>query len=135
MEAYNEPQMLRLAFVIAFLCLPPAGPAAQRGGRYRPPEGIPCSRDQLTSFTGKVTAYSRNSQRIRLTVYTDWDTSESFVLRAPFRMRFKGEPFREEHWNKIEEKEGRLRPGVRATVWACETGERVLDWETPAETR
>jgi len=126
--------MFRVALVIAFLCLPASGPAAQRG-RYRPPEGIPCSRDQLTSFTGKVTAYSRSSQRIRLTIYTDWDTSESFVLRTPFRLLFKGQPFREADWKKIEEKEGRLRPGVRATVWACETGERVLDWETPAETR
>lgn len=126
--------MLRLALLISLLCLPLPGPA-QRGGRYRPPADLPCSRDQLTTFTGKAAAYSRDSRRMKLTVRTDWSTTESFVLRPPYRMLYKGEPFREEHWRRIEGEQGRLRPGVRVTVWACETGERALDWETPAETR
>jgi hypothetical protein len=103
--------------------------------RYMPPAGVGCSRDRLTSFTGRVTAYSRSAARIRLTLHTDENTVERFVLKAPFKLLFQGEPFRESDWARIETRPGRLRPGVRATMWVCEDGGRMLDWQTPPETR
>jgi hypothetical protein len=56
-------------------------------------------------------------------------------MKAPFKLLFKREPFREEDWTKIEAKQGRLKPGVRATVWVCEGGSQLLEWQPPPETR
>ena len=108
---------------------------AQREGRYRPPAAVECPRESLTSFTGRVTAYARTQMRIRLTLATDWATTERLVLRAPFKLLIHAEPFREEDWPKVETKKGQLRPGMRATVWRCGDGRQVLDWQPPAEPR
>ena len=100
-----------------------------------PPANVGCSRDQLTSYTGKVTAYSRSQTEIRLTIHTDENTTQKFVMKAPFKLLFKREPFREGDWTKIESKPHRLKPGVRAAMWVCEGGSQLLDWEPPPETR
>ena len=124
--------MTRLALwlALALVALP-----AQRDTRRRPPETLPCSRDQLTSFTGKVTVYSRTPDRITLTIATDWDTTARFTLRPPFRLLLHGEPFQPRDWDQIEEKPGVLRKGMRATVWECAGGRRVLDWQPPPDPR
>lgn len=103
--------------------------------RFLPPQNVGCPRDQLTSYTGKVTAYSRTASEIRLAIDTDDDTTEKFVMKAPFRMLFQREPFRDGDWAKIEEKQGRLKSGVRATMWVCEGGSQLLDWQPPRENR
>lgn len=103
--------------------------------RIMPPRDVGCSRDQLTSYTGEATAYSRTASELRLTIDTDENTTESFLMQAPFRMLFQRNPFRDEDWKKIEEKQGRLKPGVRATMWVCEGGSQLLDWQPPRETR
>ena len=109
-------------------------------GRQRPPRAITCPRDRLTSYTGKVTSYSRGARRLHIRIRTDWDTDEEFTLRLTGREnpagRFlmRSDTFRPGDWKAIEFAKGRLRPGVRATVWECKAGgypALTIDWEPP----
>ena len=111
-----------------------------RGGRIRPPDGIKCPDNNVTSFTGRILAYSRTDGRIIVRMRTDEETTERFTIRLSdtegaakwFLMR--GEPFKQSDWKLIESKKGRLRPKMRATVWVCDDGSTpVVDWR-PDET-
>lgn len=128
-------QGMHLVPLLLFLAV--TGP--QGGGRLRPPDNIPCSRDQLTSFTGAVTSYSRDSTQTHLAMRTDERTSEKFVLRHgqakdPTRwFLLWGKPFQAGDWQAIEEAEGRLRRNMRATIWVCEGGDNpIVDWQPPS---
>jgi acyl-homoserine-lactone acylase len=113
---------------------------AGRGGqRLRPPSSLKCSRDHLTSFTGRVLAYGRMDDHVFIRVRTDEETTENFKipLEKPddakkwFLMR--GEEFKESDWEKIESSKGKLKPQMRATVWVCDDGSNpVIDWRPPA---
>ncbi len=107
-------------------------------GRLAPPAAPGCSRDHLTSFTGVVSSYSRTPTQLRLTVKTDDDTVEKFVLKyrpgedAARWFLFGRERFEPRHWREIERAPGRLKAGARATVWVCDDGAQpVVDWEPP----
>jgi len=132
------------------LCLALVAPGSQgqmlsrhqtpAGDRQRPPRAITCPRDRLTSYTGNVTAYSRGARRLHIRIRTDWDTDEEFTLRLTGREnpagRFlmRSDTFRPGDWKAIESAKGRLRPGVRATVWECKAGgypALTVDWEPP----
>lgn len=110
-----------------------------RGGqRLAPPESLKCSRDHLTSFTGKVTAYQRRPGRVFLRLRTDEETTESFTLRFSPKddpakwFLLKREPFTQRDWTLIESRPSQLRPGMRATVWVCDDGSKpVVDWQPP----
>ncbi len=106
-----------------------------QGPRVRPPSETPCARDELTMYAGAVTNYSRTSERIKLTVETDWRTTEPVEMilkadeRAADRFRLDGKPFKEEDFAKIESAPGTLRPGMRANVWVCQdSGPAIIDW-------
>ncbi len=134
----------------AILCLAVVVPGAHgqvssksqtaTGGRQRPPRAIACPRDSLTSYTGTVTSYSRGAERLRIRIHTDWDTDEEFTLRfvrrenPAGRFLLRSDTFRPGDWKAIEFAKGRLRPGVRATVWECKAGgypELTIDWLPP----
>ncbi len=109
--------------------------------RQRPPRAIPCDRNHLTSYTGKVTGYSRTDARLHIRIHTDWDTDEPFTIRFAKgedpvkRFLLRSGAFQPNDWELIESAKGRLRPGVRATVWECKAGGvsvRTIDWEPPA---
>ena len=110
--------------------------ASQRGGRIRPPEGLKCDPNRLTSFTGRVTSYRRNASSVSLRMRTDEATNERFTLRTGTRegaakhFLIEGEPFKAADWKRIERGPGRLRARMRATVWACEDNSTppVVDW-------
>jgi hypothetical protein len=127
---------LRAALAVGMFAM-----AAMAQERVRPPENLPCSRDQLTSYTGAVQKYERADARISVTIRTDWDTTESVTVKlakgesAAKRFLWRGGPFREEHWKQIEEPGRKPRPGVRVTAWVCTSGAAVLDWQPPRETR
>jgi hypothetical protein len=116
---------------------------SQREGRLATPGGLRCSRDNTTSFTGRVLAYSRARGRVFIRVRTDEETTEQFTLSYgrrgdPARLfRLRGEPFKSRDWRKIETRAGRLRPGMRATVWACYAGDNLtaelINWMPPEE--
>lgn len=118
-----------------------AGGASQREGRLATPGGLRCARDNTTSFTGRVLAYSRARGRVFIRVRTDEETTEQFNIIYGRRgdpasfFRLRGEPFGVRDWRRIETRAGRLRPGMRATVWACYEGERLsaelINWMPP----
>lgn len=111
---------------------------ARGGQRLAPPASLKCSRDHLTSFTGRILAYRRSPGRIFLRMRTDEATTENFTLRFSRAENptewflLKGEPFRESDWSLIERRRSQLRPNMRATVWVCDDGSRpVIDWRPP----
>ena len=121
---------MRLLPVILIAALCPQILDAQRG-RYMPPAAVSCSRDDLTSYTGEVTRYSRKDGAIHLTLTTDEQTVENVSLRPGDKVLLNAEPMKPEDWKQVEDKEGKLKAGMRATVWVCRGGRPVLDWQPP----
>jgi ZIP family zinc transporter len=111
----------------------------QPQGRLRPPLAIPCSRDELTSYTGRVTRITRNTDATRLVIRTDEETIESVTIAHPgakdasafFLMG--GKAFTDADWPRIEQKRGTLKRGQRATAWVCTNGKSIVDWEVAAQ--
>jgi len=109
--------------------------------RQRPPRAISCERNDLTSYSGKVTSYSRTDARLQIRIRTDWDTDESFTILVAKgedpakKFLLRSAAFEAGDWKRIESAKGQLRPGMRATVWECKTGGvsvLTIDWEPPA---
>jgi len=128
---------LLLGVALAHTTLPATTLSLQR---LRPPEKIPCSRDHLTSFSGRVLEFKRNDNRTFLRVRTDEDTSEAFTLKHPGKgsaaewFLLKGKAFEPSDWKRIEIRKNKLHPRMRATVWVCDDGSTpVVDWQPPAE--
>lgn len=131
-----------LFIILLAACFPLFESKAQRGGRLATPTDLRCPRDNTTSFTGRVLAYRRTPGRVFIRVRTDEDTTEQFTLTHPKRgdastlFNINGEPFQSSDWKRIEARAGRLRPNMRATVWACYEGDKLkaerIDWR-PAE--
>lgn len=128
-----------VAFIILLaVCLAPASSQTQRDGRLAAPPSLKCPRDNTTSFTGRVLAYRRTPGRVFIRVRTDEQTTEEFTLTHPKRrdasalFRINGEPFQSGDWKRVEARAGRLRPNMRATVWACYEGDDVkaerIEW-------
>lgn len=125
-----------MLFVVA--CLPLMSPQAQREGRLATPPSLRCPRDHTTSFTGRVLAYRRTPGRVFIRVRTDEETTEQFTLAHPKRgdaaslFLIDGQPFTKGDWKRVEARAGKLRPGMRATVWACYEGDQPkaerIDW-------
>ena len=104
-------------------------------GRIRPPDGIKCDDNHLTSFTGRILAYQRRPGRVSLRMRTDEATTESFTLRfrrtedAAKWFLLMGEPFKQSDWALIERGRYRLRSNMRATLWVCDDGSNpIIDW-------
>jgi len=105
--------------------------------RMMPPPSVSCDQNQLTSYTGAVTAYQRQHGATRLSIHTDWDTDESVELHHadndnPSRQfLLAGRPFTESDWQHIESAPGILITGMRATAWVCRDGENptLIDWQ------
>ncbi|MGE0885340.1 MAG: hypothetical protein AB7P14_17480 [Blastocatellales bacterium] len=111
---------------------------ASAGQRLAPPSAIKCSRDHLTSFTGRVLAYERSSSRIFIRVRTDEETTESFTLKltrkdeAAEHFLMRGETFRQSDWKLVESAPGKLHQPMRATIWVCDDSPApVIDWRPP----
>ena len=102
--------------------------------RLAPPPGLDCDIDHLTSFTGRVLAYSRREGRIFIRIRTDEATTEEFTIpyteEQDFSKRFKlnGQLLAQSELAKIEARWKRDKRNVRATVWACYD----KDWRTPS---
>lgn len=119
-------------------------PQNRGGGRQRPPQAVECPRDHLTSYTGKLTSYSRSEEQLQIRIRTDWDTDEEFTLRfaegenPAGRFLLRSNTFQPGDWKAIESTKGRVRPGVRATVWECKADGRpqlTIDWLPPLESQ
>ena len=118
----------------------PAQEARMAGeGRLRPPQGIACERDQLTSYSGRVTGYKPGAASTWIEIHTDEDTVEAITLEhagrpdASARYLLRGEAFTAKDRAKIESAPGTLRRGMRAVAWVCLDGKTppLLDWQPP----
>lgn len=128
-----QPHAKFLLFITLFIFLAAAVCAGQ--GRIRPPDAIKCDADHLTSFTGTILSYRRSASRLFLRMRTDEATTESFTLKfargvdATKSFLLHGEEFKRSDWSLIERSRYRLRPSMRATVWACDNGSNpTVDW-------
>ena len=111
----------------------------QQPDRQRPPETFACRSNDLTSYTGTVVRYQRQTGQTTLTIRTDWETTETVTLRHPRSddpsvfFRIQGRPFTGADWAAIERAKGVLRDGTRAAVWVCKDGKMQVDWLAPKE--
>jgi hypothetical protein len=107
---------------------------ARQGRRLAAPSGLDCDRDHITSFTGRVLAYSRQAGQISIRVRTDEGTTENFTISYAQaqellkRVKLNGQKLRQEELEKIEARWRREKRSVRVTVWACYD----KDWRKPA---
>lgn len=104
--------------------------------RPRPPASLPCSRNDLTAYIGKVSRLARKAGSTTVTIETDWETTEIVTLKHerddPSSMfLINGKPFTPADWPRIEERPGVVRKEQRATAWVCTSGEVVIDWSVP----
>jgi len=107
-----------------------------QGARLRPPEAVTCPRNDLTAFTGVVTYYRRSAGRVVMKMRTDENTSEHFVIRYkgedPGKIfLLRAETFKSEDLKQVESAKGVLQKGMRATVWVCKDGTKIIDWQPP----
>lgn len=110
-------------------------PVATAGaGRLAPPAAVTCNRNNLTVYAGKVVKYTRSRGKTVLVIDTSSDTRETVTLRHPGTddptafFLIQGTPFTAKDWNRIEQKKGRLLPGMTAFAWVCTGGKTVVDW-------
>jgi hypothetical protein len=117
----------------------------QNQSRLAPPPGLKCDANSVTSFTGRVLAYSRKAGRIFVRVRTDEETTEAFTFNYNKRespekyFLLNGEPLKPGDLAMIDWRLARSRATMRLTVWACylDNGRRLraelIDWR-PVET-
>jgi hypothetical protein len=130
-------------WLFILLCLPEgicSRPQAQRvsaAQRVAAPAQIPCSRDHLTLYNGRVLGLSRTKARTTIRIRTDYDTTEQVTLShaktgTPLQwFRLNGAAFRQGDWSVIEARRNRLRSGVKANIWVCDDGSNpIVDWQT-----
>ena len=106
--------------------------------RLAPPAVVTCPRNNLTSFTGRVTRWTRTLGETNLTIYTDWDTSETVTLKHPGTdeaskwFLLNANAFQSSDWAQIEVSKGKLKSRMRATAWVCDDGRQpIVDWQPP----
>lgn len=115
--------------------------APVRAGRIMPSGNLLCDRNQLTSWTGEVTGYRRNSTQTWIEMHTDEATVESTIVDnlgqadASSQYLLWAQPFSTDDWSRIEQSEGVLHKGMRATAWICLDGKTspVIDWQPPQD--
>ena len=111
---------------------------ARTTDRLAPPAAVTCPRNNLTSFTGRVTRWTRAPGETQMTIETDWDTSETVTLKHPGSdgasqwFLLNANAFQSSDWAQIEERKGQLKIGMRATAWVCDDGRQpIVDWQPP----
>lgn len=104
----------------------------------RPPAGLSCPPDHLTSYAGRVLRYQRVRGHTDLVIRTDWDTDEAVRIVHPGStdprrwFLIERRPFETSDWARIEQAAGQLRAGMRAAAWVCDDGRNpVVDWQPP----
>ena len=102
-----------------------------------PPATLVCDRNELTSWTGLVTAYRRDGDQAWIEIHTDEETVESTTItnqgKADPSAHFLiwSQAFTGKDWQRIEQSPGVLRTNMRATAWICSDGKTppVIDWQ------
>jgi hypothetical protein len=108
--------------------------------RIAPPHGLPCPRNHLTSYAGIARTVHHDATATRLTITTDWGTTESVAVAhdgredAQRHFLLAGKPFTAADWPRIEGAPGHIASGLRVVAWVCEDGRTppVIDWRPGA---
>ena len=130
-------------FLIGGMALVAAGsllsrePAMAERGRIRPPAASQCDRNQLTSYSGRVSGYKPGAASTWIEISTDEDTIEAVIVPhggeadASARYLLRGEAFTAKDWPNIEASAGKLVSGMRVVAWVCLDGktEPLIDWQ------
>ena len=123
---------------LVLLVLTLVGAQPRTTERLAPPAAVTCPRKDLTSYTGRVTRWSRTPGETTLTIATDWETTETVTLKHadtddPSRsFLLNAKPFQSNDWTQIEESKNKLKAGIRATAWVCDDGRQpIVDWQPP----
>jgi len=107
---------------------PPPPETPRAGGRYLVPSFIPCDRNDVTAYIGKVTYYHRTKSKVTIRIHTDSGTNETVTVNdAPKSFYILGEKFRAGDWRHTVK-------GQRVVAWVCKNGAAAIDWR-PGETR
>lgn len=109
--------------------------------RLAVPDYVDCERNALTSWSGAVSDYLRTEGGIRLEMATDFGTKERLDLSLAdrelllSRLRLRGRPFKPSDWQLIEDANGNIQQGIRATIWICADQEvlPIINWQPNAE--
>ncbi|HEV7764568.1 MAG TPA: rhodanese-like domain-containing protein [Thermoanaerobaculia bacterium] len=108
--------------------------SAGRGGRLAPPAAVSCDRNELTSHSGAIKSYKRQSDKTVLVMDTSADTTEGLTIHHkgsddPSRFYLiEGTAFTSRDWSRIEKKKGQLLPKMSAIAWVCNDGTTYIDW-------
>lgn len=111
----------------------PAG-SGTSGGRFAPPAGVSCDRNDLTVHAGSALAWSRGEGKTTVTIRTSAGTTESVAIRQPADddparyFLFEGSAFLPAYRGRIENGKGELLPGLGIVAWVCADGHVWLDW-------
>ena len=136
---HRKGRLLR-PFLVCIPLLAATCATAAEGGRLRPPPALECDRNQLTSYSGRVSGYKRGAASTWIRISTDEDTVETVTVRhadkakAAARYRLRGEAFTSRDWPRIEISAKKLTPGMRAVAWVCLDGKTapLIDWQPPS---
>ncbi len=103
--------------------------------RLAPPPGLPCSRDTLTSYSGRILRYTRKPNQIFLLMRTDEATTEKFQIKISKGKNhlnlflLNGQAISATELEQVEKKILNKSKAVTVTVWEClKTTHRVIDW-------
>lgn len=103
--------------------------------RLAPPPGLPCSRDTLTSYSGKILRYTRKPNQIFLLMRTDEATTEKFQIEISKGKNhlnlylLNGQAISATELEQVEKRILKKSKAVTVTVWECiNTSHRVIDW-------
>jgi hypothetical protein len=109
------------------------------GGRLRPPAALACERNQLTSYSGRVSGYKPARESTWIQISTDEDSLEALTIKHPGQADasahylLHGQAFHPADRAKIEKRPGKLVAGTRAVAWVCLDGKTapLIDWQPP----
>lgn len=127
-----------MSLSLLLLLANPGTTEAREPIRHAPPEASLCERNQLTSYSGVLSAYRVGPPGLQVEIATGWGSVETVVLpladpvqpEAAFLLHSK--PFGISDWSAIESKPGNRtpRPEIGLIAWVCLDNETatLIDW-------
>jgi hypothetical protein len=126
-----------LSYIIILMSM--LGSSTAQAERLLVPDYVSCDRNNLTSWTGQVVAYTHHDLKTVITLDTDDGTTETLTLEpsqtAALTAQYyvHGKHFELADWAKIENEDRHLLPNIRATVWLCSEASilPIINWLPP----
>jgi hypothetical protein len=123
----------RVATLVATLLVVTVAEAQERGGRDRlaPPAALNCDRNNLTSYEGRLFAFTPGPDEVTVTLVTDWDSEETFTVPADAVQLRDGVPMDAETQAAFLETLAPPTQAPRIIAWVCcDPSSVTLDWRS-----